>query len=82
VGTYPATGDANVRVLTDWLEASGFAVYHADVDLGPKGRWQRVLAGAYTDPQAAQRDADRLNAAVPGANARVIEAASASRSEN
>ena len=54
-------------------------VYYADVDLGPKGRWQRVLAGAYTDPQVAQREADRLNAVVPGANARVIEAASAGR---
>jgi hypothetical protein len=82
VGAYPATGTGNVRALTEWLELSGFAVYYADVDLGPKGRWQRVLAGAYTDPQIAQRDADRLNAVLPGANARVIEAASAARSEN
>jgi type II secretory pathway predicted ATPase ExeA len=91
VGSYPAGragagGDVEqvggVRALTEWLETSGYAVYYADVDLGPNGRWQQVLAGAYTDPQIAQRDADRLNAVVPGANARVIEAASAGRSEN
>ena len=57
----------DIRALTEWLETSGYAVYYADVDLGPKGRWQRVLAGAYTDPQVAQREADRLNVVVPGA---------------
>jgi general secretion pathway protein A len=92
VGSYPLAGAgdtagngasaANVRALTEWLELSGYAVYYADVDLGPKGRWQRVLAGAYTDAQVAQREADRLNAVVPGAGARVVEAASAGRSEN
>ena len=29
-------------------------------DLGSRGRWQRVLAGAYTDSQAARRDVERL----------------------
>ena len=97
VGSYPsvsaAPGDnvenvgeagtaGSIRALTEWLETSGYAVYYADADLGPKGRWQRVLAGAYTDPRAAQRDADQLNAVIPGANARVIEAASAGRQEN
>ena len=97
VGSYPTVsadpggsvedvGDAgtagSIRALTEWLETSGYAVYYADADLGPKGRWQRVLVGAYTDPQVAQRDADQLNAVVPGANARVIEAASAGRVEN
>ena len=83
VGTYPIASASpgenvgNIRALTEWLEISGFAVYYADVDLGPKGRWQRVLAGAYTDPQVAQREAQRLNAVVPGADARVIDAVSA-----
>ena len=72
----------SIGALTEWLETSGYAVYYADADLGPKGRWQRVLVGAYTDPQVAQREADRLNAVVPGSNARVIEAASAGRLEN
>jgi hypothetical protein len=81
VGAYPASTvrvDNQVRALTEWLEMSGYPVYYADVDLGQKGRWQRVLAGAYTDPQVAQREADRLNAVVPGAGAQVIEAAFAS----
>ena len=78
VGSYPTsspTFDSDVRALTDWLEASGYHVYYADVDRGSRGRWQRVLAGAYSDPEIAQREADRLNAAVPGADARVIVAA-------
>src|SRR5204863_409548 len=61
------------RALTERLEASGYDVYYADVDLGPKGRWQRVLAGAYTDLQIAWREADRVNLVVPGAEARVID---------
>jgi len=54
-GSYPATdeGRAAVAALTEWLEGSGYDVYYADVDRGPDGRWQRVLAGAYTDPAAA-----------------------------
>jgi hypothetical protein len=84
VGTYAPSdvnADANVRALTEWLEMSGYAVYYAAVDLGPKGRWNRVLAGAYTDPQLAAREASRLNAVVPGAGARVIDAAAASAPE-
>jgi len=78
VGSYPQSDsnvDANVRAMTEWLEMSGYAVYYAGVDLGPKGRWYRVLAGAYTDPQLAAREASRLNVVVPGAGARVIDAA-------
>jgi len=91
VGTYRVAGDGpgedvengrNLRALTEWLESSGYAVYYADVDLGPTGRWQRVLAGAYTDPQLAQREADRLNVVVPGARARIIDAVSARSSVN
>jgi len=76
VGTYPASSagfERDIRALTERLETSGYDVYYADVDLGPKGRWQRVLAGAYTDPQVAQREADRVNLVVPGAQARVID---------
>jgi hypothetical protein len=57
------------------LEASGFHVYYAEVDLGLRGHWQWVLAGAYTDEQAARIDAERLKAAAPGLDARVISAA-------
>jgi len=32
-----------------------------------------VLAGAYTDPEIAQREAERVNLVVPGAEARVID---------
>jgi type II secretory pathway predicted ATPase ExeA len=77
VSSYPvsdpsASGD--VQVLTDWLEAAGFRVFYADVDLGSRGRWQRVLAGAYTDSEAARRDADRLRAAAPSSDAHVVTA--------
>jgi general secretion pathway protein A len=76
-GAYPvssATFDRDIRALTERLAASGYQVYRVDVDLGSKGRWQRVLAGAYTDPQVAQREADRVNMLVPGADARVVDA--------
>ena len=69
VGTYPAssvTFERDIRALTERLEASGYRVYYANVDLGSKGRWQRVLAGAYTDLEAAEREADRINVVVPG----------------
>jgi general secretion pathway protein A len=77
VGSYPvgasATADA-VKGMTDWLETSGFQVFYADVDLGSQGRWQRVLAGAYTDPEMARRDAARITAAAPQLDAHVIAA--------
>jgi hypothetical protein len=72
VGVYPASSD-NIPALTERLETSGYDVYYAEVDLGPTGRWQRVLAGAYTDPLVAEREADRLNLVVPGVEARVID---------
>jgi len=77
VGSYPvgasATADA-VRGMTAWLETSGFQVFYAEVDLGSQGRWQRVLAGAYTDPELARRDAARITAAAPQLDAHVIAA--------
>jgi general secretion pathway protein A len=77
VGIYPVSSAAverDIRALTERLETSGYEVYYADVNLGPKGRWRRVLAGAYTDLQVAQREADRVNLVVPGAEAYVIDA--------
>jgi type II secretory pathway predicted ATPase ExeA len=75
IGTYARTADA--ASVTAWLEASGFHVYYADVDLGEQGHWRRVLAGAYTDSDAAAADAARLAGTPAGAAARVIAAASA-----
>ena len=75
VGSFPAADDAGVRALGEWLQASGFQPFRVEVDLGSRGRWQRVVAGTYTDPEAAARDAARLNAAAPGLDARVVSAA-------
>ena len=77
VGSFPLRLDTtapNVASTTEWLEASGFRVFYAEVDLGSHGRWQRVLAGAYTDSQAARRDADRLRAAAPQSDAHLVSA--------
>jgi len=77
VASYPAstsTSDAEARALSTSLEASGYPVYQADVDLGLEGRWRRVLVGAYTDAAIAGRDAERINIATPGADARVVDA--------
>ena len=81
-GSYPigsigsdAGSDAAVSSLTNWLEASGYHVYYAQVDLGPAGHWQRVLAGAYTDQESAAAEADRLNRAAPGLEAQALPSA-------
>ena len=73
-GSYPVGPESadKIRSLTEWLEASGYAVYYAQADLGPDGRWQRVLAGAYTDPEAAMTDAARLKEAAPNLEAQVV----------
>ena len=75
--SYPQTGasEPDIRALTKWLEASGYEVYYATVDHGPDGRWQRVLAGAYTDRDAASTDAARLRAAAPELDAQVVTSA-------
>ena len=77
VGSFPVgldTTAADVTALTDWLEASGFRVFLADVDLGSRGRWRRVLAGSYTDSQEARRDAERLRAAAPQSDVHLVSA--------
>ena len=77
VGSYPVadpTSAEGVRTLTHWLEGMGFKVYYANADLGRHGRWQRVLAGAYTDPETARRDVVRLENAAPGSGARLVSA--------
>ena len=52
-------------------------MYYADIDLGARGRWQQVLAGTYTDLDAAWQDIARLKAVAP--DARVIGAATAAQ---
>ena len=82
IGSYPVTGPDDVlstsngaiHAVTDWLEASGFRVYYAEVDLGERGRWRRVLAGSYRDADAARADVARLKSSVAGADARVLPA--------
>jgi hypothetical protein len=77
VSSFPLPLEAaapDVASTTQWLEASGFRVFYAEVDLGSHGRWQRVLAGAYTDSQSARRDADRLRAAAPQSDAHLVSA--------
>ena len=78
-GSFPATDDtrAEVAELTEWLRGSGYDVYYADIDRGPDGRWQRVLAGAYTDPAVAAADAARLNAVAPDLGVRLLTSAAA-----
>jgi type II secretory pathway predicted ATPase ExeA len=68
------TTAADVASTTEWLEASGFPVFYAEVNLGPRGRWQRVLAGAYSDSPSARRDAERLRAAAPQSDVQLVSA--------
>jgi type II secretory pathway predicted ATPase ExeA len=75
VGSYASGAPqsrAEMQTVTDRLEASGFPVFYAEVDLGAGGRWQRVLAGAYTDLGLARREVDRLKAAFPALDAHVV----------
>jgi type II secretory pathway predicted ATPase ExeA len=78
VGSYPVSDPGSpdgVRALTEWLEGIGFKVFYADADLGSQGHWQRVLAGAYTDPVAARRDVARLQSAARSSGVRLVTAA-------
>ncbi|HEY2904262.1 MAG TPA: AAA family ATPase, partial [Vicinamibacterales bacterium] len=77
VGSFPIDAEStasNVVATTEWLEASGFRVFHAQVQLGSHGRWQRVLAGAYTDSQTARRDLERIRDAAPQTDAHLVSA--------
>src|SRR5262249_57463594 len=79
-GSYPTTSphiSDDVHAMTNWLEAAGLPVYHAEVDLGSRGRWHRVLAGAYQDQDAARRDVARLKAAAPTLDPRIVDARAA-----
>ena len=77
VSSYPLnepTAPAEIAALTDWLESAGFRVFYAEVNLGSRGRWQRVLVGAYTDQEAARGDVERLRAAAPESDAHLVTA--------
>jgi general secretion pathway protein A len=77
VSSFPdglASTASNVASTTELLEASGFRVFHAQVHLGSRGRWQRVLAGAYSDSQSARRDMERIRAAAPESDAHLVSA--------
>jgi type II secretory pathway predicted ATPase ExeA len=77
VGSYPVADPASaegVRALTEWLEAMGFRVFYADADLGSLGHWNRVLAGAYTDPEVARRDVARLQSVAPASGVHLVSA--------
>ena len=77
VGAYPIStpqSEADVRSMTEWLEASGFRVYYSEIDLGSGQHWRRVLAGTYTDEPTARLDAERLKRAVPSLDAQVVAA--------
>jgi len=59
----PLTAAALVVLLSALAAVSASACvyqrYYAELDLRRDGRWQRVLAGAYTDAEAASRDPGR-----------------------
>ncbi len=81
VGAYPmsaARSAADIRSMTEWLEASGFRVYYSEIDSAGQ-RWQRILAGAYTDERSARADAERLEHAAPSVDGRVFAVAAAGR---
>jgi type II secretory pathway predicted ATPase ExeA len=82
VAAYPmgaARSQEEIRSMTEWLEASGFRVYYSEADSASGQRWQRVLAGAYTDMLSARLDADRLKRVAPSVDARVVTAETVGR---
>jgi general secretion pathway protein A len=58
------TSAAAVESLTARLEAVGYKVYYAEVDLLARGKWLRVLAGAFNNADTARVEASRLSSAV------------------
>jgi len=81
-GSYPESirFAEEIQSVTQWLEGSGYPVYYASVDHGTDGRWRRILAGAYTDPDRAASDAARLKAAAPDLDVQVVSTAIATGS--
>ena len=55
---------AAIESLTARLEAVGYKVYYAEVDLLARGKWLRVLAGAFGDAETARAEASRLSSAI------------------
>ncbi len=68
VASYSVTAGASaaqVTSLTSRLEKAGFTVYYADVDLAARGRWRRVLVGAFAGLDEARNAEAQLRQA-PG----------------
>jgi hypothetical protein len=74
-GTLALGPSDEMRTLTKWLEGAGTPVYYAEIDRGQGGRWRRLMAGAYSDEQNAQRELERLRSAAPALEGRVVAAA-------
>jgi type II secretory pathway predicted ATPase ExeA len=77
VGSYPAASSRlsdEARSAAAWIEGAGLPVFYAEVEGGPRGRWHRLMAGAYTDEPAAQRALDRLRAAAPAFDGHIVAA--------
>jgi hypothetical protein len=69
---------AQMDALARRIEALGYEVGQADVDMGARGRWRRVLAGAYGSLDDARREAARLQLMREFGDARVIKSAAGS----
>src|SRR5262249_55712373 len=68
------TSAAAIAALTARLKASGYEVYYAQVDLRVRGKWLRVLAGAFDDAETARLEASRLSAAISGSSVYPVSA--------
>ena len=71
----PGTASAPARQLARQLESLGLPVYYAEVEIEGRGRWQRVLAGAYAGPDEARADEARLHERRELSGVRVVGAA-------
>jgi general secretion pathway protein A len=83
VASFPLGGSAagvgpraegEIATMVRELESLGYPTYQADVDLGRRGAWRRVLVGAYADAADARRDEQRLRVMRDFADARMIAA--------
>jgi general secretion pathway protein A len=64
---------ARVAALMAAITDLGYSVYHADVDLGPRGRWTRVIVGAFAAEADARRQQARLRSTTRFRDARLIK---------